>query len=66
MTILYPVLIFLLLVVYKFPVRVISLCVIALALIFFISSTGNSSKENFSDARENSPKNSADENGKNS
>ncbi|MDE6719736.1 MAG: AMP-binding protein [Treponemataceae bacterium] len=66
LTILYPVLIFLLLVVYKFPVRVISLCVIALALIFFISSTGNSSKENFADARENSQKNSADENGKNS
>lgn len=58
-------LIFLLLVVYKFPVRVISLCVIALALIFFISSTGNSSKENSADGRENSPKNSVDENGKN-
>lgn len=65
LTFLYPVLIFLLLVVYKFPVRVISLCVIALALIFFISSTGNSSKENSADGRENSPKNSADENGKN-
>lgn len=65
LTFLYPVLIFLLLVVYKFPVRVISLCVIALALIFFISSTGNSSKENFADGRENSPKNSVDENGKN-
>lgn len=59
-------LIFLLLVVYKFPVRVISLCVIALALIFFISSTGNSSKENYADARENSQKNSADEGGKDS
>lgn len=66
LTFLYPVLIFLLLVVYKFPVRVISLCVIALALIFFISSTGNSLKENSADARGNSQKNSADEGDKDS
>lgn len=46
LTVLYPVLVFLFLVVYKFPVRVISLCVIALALIFFISATGNSSEKN--------------------
>lgn len=57
LTVLYPVLIFVLLVVYKFPVRIISLCVIALALIFFISATGNSSEKNSADADENSKKN---------
>lgn len=50
-------LIFVLLVVYKFPVRIISLCVIALALIFFISATGNSSEKNSADTDENSKKN---------
>ena len=57
LTVLYPVLIFVLLVVYKFPVRIISLCVIALALIFFISATGNSSEKNSADTDENSKKN---------
>lgn len=57
LTVLYPALIFVLLVVYKFPVRIISLCVIALALIFFISATGNSSEKNSADTDENSKKN---------
>lgn len=52
LTVLYPVLIFVLLVVYQFPVRIISLCVIALALIFFVSATGNSSENNSSDESE--------------
>lgn len=43
--VLYPVLIFVMLVVYKFPVRIISLCVIAVALVLFISATGNASKD---------------------
>ena len=38
LTFLYPVLVFALLVVYKFPVRIISLCVIVMALVFFLSS----------------------------
>lgn len=41
LSVLYPVLVFVLLVVYRFPVRIISLCVIVMALIFFLSSTGN-------------------------
>jgi len=57
LTVLYPVLIFVLLVVYKFPVRIISLCVIALALIFFISATGNSSEKNSADENEKSSAN---------
>lgn len=39
---LYPVVIFTMLVVLKLPVRILSLCVIALALAFFLSATGNS------------------------
>lgn len=62
LTVLYPVLIFVLLVVYQFPVRVISLCVIALALIFFISATGNASEKNDASAHDNSFNNSAGEN----
>lgn len=57
LTVLYPALIFVLLVVYKFPVRIISLCVIALALIFFISATGNSSEKNSADENEKSSAN---------
>lgn len=43
--VLYPVLVFVLLVVFKAPVRIISLCVLALALAFFLSATGNASKD---------------------
>ena len=42
--VLYPVLVFVLLVVFKAPVRIISLCAIALALVLFLSATGNASK----------------------
>jgi len=42
--VLYPVLVFVLLAVYKAPVRIVSLCVIALALAFFLAATGNASK----------------------
>ena len=42
--VLYPVLVFVLLVVYKAPVRIISLCAVALALVLFLSATGNASK----------------------
>lgn len=38
-SVLYPVLVFTLLVVYKFPVRIVSLCVVFLALVYFISAT---------------------------
>lgn len=38
----YPVLIFTFLVILKLPVRILSLCVIALALSFFLAATGNS------------------------
>ena len=44
-SILYPVLVFTLLVVYKMPVRIVSLCVVFLALVYFLSSTSASSKE---------------------
>lgn len=44
-SILYPVLVFTLLVVYKFPVRIVSLCVVFLALVYFISATGENSKQ---------------------
>ena len=43
--VLYPVLVFVLLVVFKAPVRIISLCAIALALVLFLSATGNASKD---------------------
>ncbi|MBR5966154.1 MAG: AMP-binding protein [Treponema sp.] len=43
--VLYPVLVFVLLAVYKAPVRIVSLCVIALALAFFLAATGNASKD---------------------
>lgn len=36
----YPVLVFSLLVIFKLPVRVLSLCIIALAVAFFLSATG--------------------------
>ncbi|MBQ0003280.1 MAG: AMP-binding protein [Treponema sp.] len=42
-SVLYPVLVFTLLVVYKFPVRIVSLCVVFLALVYFLSATGASS-----------------------
>ncbi len=42
--VLYPVLVFVLLVVFKAPVRIISLCAVALALVLFLSATGNASK----------------------
>lgn len=38
-SVLYPVLVFTLLVVYKFPVRIVSLCVVFLALVYFLSAT---------------------------
>ena len=41
-SVLYPVVIFTFLVIFKLPVRIISLCVIALALAFFLSATGAS------------------------
>ncbi len=37
----YPVLVFSMLVVFKMPVRILSLCVVALACAFFLSATGN-------------------------
>ena len=37
----YPVLVFSMLVVFKMPVRILSLCVVALACAFFLSTTGN-------------------------
>ena len=37
----YPVLVFTLLVVFKLPVRILSLCVVALAFAFFLSATGS-------------------------
>lgn len=37
----YPILIFLTLVVLKMPVRILSLCVVAFACVFFLSATGN-------------------------
>lgn len=45
-SILYPVLVFILLVIYKLPVRVISLCVVFLALVYFLSSSSVNSKDN--------------------
>ena len=42
--VLYPVLVFVLLAVCKAPVRIISLCAVALALVLFLSATGNASK----------------------
>src|SRR5574344_2161625 len=36
----YPILVFTLLVVFKLPVRILSLCVVILACAFFLSSTG--------------------------
>ncbi|MBQ3837338.1 MAG: AMP-binding protein [Treponema sp.] len=42
--VLYPVLVFVLLAVFKAPVRIISLCAVALALVLFLSATGNASK----------------------
>ncbi|MBP5402051.1 MAG: AMP-binding protein [Treponema sp.] len=47
-SVLYPVLVFTLLVVYKLPVRIVSLCIVFLALVYFVSSTSASSKEKFS------------------
>ena len=43
---LYPVLVFIMLVIYKLPVRIISLCVIFLGLVYFISSTNTISNKN--------------------
>ena len=37
----YPVLVFTMLVVFKLPVRILSLCVVALAFAFFLSATGS-------------------------
>lgn len=45
-SVLYPVLVFTLLVVYKFPVRVVSLCVVFLALVYFLSATSVNPKQN--------------------
>jgi acyl-coenzyme A synthetase/AMP-(fatty) acid ligase/uncharacterized membrane protein len=42
---LYPVLVFAFLVVFKLPVRILSLCIIALAAAFFLSATGSRKKE---------------------
>ena len=42
--VLYPVLVFVLLVVFKAPVRILSLCVMALALVFFLAASGDASK----------------------
>lgn len=42
--VLYPVLVFVLLAVFKAPVRIISLCAVTLALVLFLSATGNASK----------------------
>ena len=42
--VLYPVLVFVLLAVFKAPVRIVSLCAVALALVLFLSATGNASK----------------------
>ena len=54
--VLYPVLVFVLLVVFRAPVRIISLCAIALALVFFLAATGNASKTKDGKTRLN-PKN---------
>lgn len=43
-SVLYPILVFTLLVVYKFPVRIVSLCVILLAMVFFLSATSRQPK----------------------
>lgn len=43
-SVLYPVLVFTLLVVYKFPVRIVSLCVVFLALVYFLSATSAAPK----------------------
>lgn len=45
-SILYPILVFTLLVVYKFPVRIVSLCVVFLALVYFLSATSVNSNKN--------------------
>lgn len=45
-SVLYPVLVFTLLVVYKFPVRIVSLCVVFLALVYFLSATNVNPKNN--------------------
>ena len=51
-SVLYPVLVFTLLVVYKFPVRIVSLCVVFLALVYFISATSeNPDKDKFGKKR---------------
>lgn len=42
---LYPVLVFTFLVIFKLPVRILSLCVIALAFAFFLSATGRKKNE---------------------
>lgn len=47
----YPVLVFTLLVVFKLPVRILSLCVVALACAFFLSATGNRKSENNSERK---------------
>ncbi len=44
-SILYPILVFVALVIYKLPVRIISLCIIVLALMLFLSITGRASKD---------------------
>ena len=43
---LYPVLVFTFLVVLKLPVRILSLCIVALAFAFFLSATGRSQRTN--------------------
>lgn len=50
-SILYPILVFTFLVVYKLPIRIVSLCVIFLALVYFISATSDSSKKNHSNKK---------------
>lgn len=47
----YPILVFTLLVVFKLPVRILSLCVVALACAFFLSATGNRKSENNSERK---------------
>ncbi|MCR5613026.1 AMP-binding protein [Treponema sp.] len=49
-SILYPVLVFTLLVVYKMPVRIVSLCVVFLALVYFLSATSVKSEPDKSSA----------------
>lgn len=47
----YPVLVFSMLVVFKMPVRILSLCVVALACAFFLSTTGNRKSDSKSEKK---------------